>query len=296
MPIFCDDAEKNKLRNCSDQHIVNKPEPAAKMISSPKSGSANEKHQWWKPTMTFIESTSEQTQPSPPKTPKLHQRLFRLPNTSSKTNTPIHMPLNDSFSNAANRLCNLARGASSSIKQQTTDWTTTFTKKSASSASTSKSVQNLNNVFDNKIQFNEEDDEISNRENQVFWQSLKNLKTPFTNTITLGRKFRKNVLKLNIFNSFSANSGIIPPSNVYDSSTTKLDVNNTDEPPVKLKNAKDDDDDDVQLKMIPTLPPQTPRSKHAKIKLTRKQKKLNKLETQHLLDSGQANQLVYKTI
>ena len=52
------------------------------------------------------------------------------------------------------------------------------------------------------INFNEEDDEIRDKENHIFWQNLKAMKSPFASTITLGRKFKKNVLKLSIFNVF----------------------------------------------------------------------------------------------
>lgn len=224
-----------------------------------------------------------QTAPSTPKTPKLHQRLFRLPTssvaadvsvaTTTTISSPVHPHLttphlapDSSFSNAANRLANL-------VKQQTNDWTKSAFRRQASS----KSVQNLPDaVALEKIQFTEEDDEISNRENQLFWQSLKNLKVPFTNTITLGRKFRKNVLKLSIFNSFSANHGSNDDS-ANDSSGT----------------AQNKELQETATGCLPPPPPSTPNSKRAKLRLLRKQKKLNKLETEQANDS---NQLLYKTI
>lgn len=77
----------------------------------------------------------------------------------------------------------------------------------------------LNKIFlqQQPIIFNREDDEIYNdKDNLRFWQHLN---TKFTNTITLGRKFKRNVLKMSIFNTFST-SEIEPPH-----STDKIDNN-----------------------------------------------------------------------
>lgn len=144
-----------------------------------------------------------------------------------------------------------------------------------------------------KIQFNEEDDEITHRENQLFWQSLKNLKVPFTNTITLGRKFRKNVLKLSIFNSFGNQTA--PQTQQGSAATTSDDFQNLNR--FELRDSSCNPS---------SLPPPTPNSaKRAKLRILRKQKKLNKLECQLLGENEDNNSntpndtnnlLVYKTI
>ena len=100
---------------------------------------------------------------------------------------------------AANRLYNLAKNTTSTVNLSVTEVASTPTLKSFK-----KSLNNLNST--QPIQFNLEDDEIANKENILFLKNLKSLKIPFTNTITLGRKFKRNVLKLSIFSSFSASN------------------------------------------------------------------------------------------
>ena len=69
----------------------------------------------------------------------------------------------------------------------------------------SSKSSNIPKPHQSPILFNKEDDEIYNdRDNLKLWQHLKSIKLPtLTNTITLGRKFKSNVLKMSIFNTFS---------------------------------------------------------------------------------------------
>lgn len=75
------------------------------------------------------------------------------------------------------------------------------------------------------ILFNKEDDEIyHDRENVNFWQHLKTVRMPsFTNTITLGRKFKRNVLKMSIFNTFSISNENPTPTEDFADTGNKLD-------------------------------------------------------------------------
>ncbi len=100
---------------------------------------------------------------------------------------------------AANRLYSLAKNTTSTVNLSVTEVASTPTLRSFK-----KSLNNLNST--QPIQFNLEDDEIANKENIQFLKNLKSLKIPFTNTITLGRKFKRNVLKLSIFSSFSGSN------------------------------------------------------------------------------------------
>lgn len=274
VPIFCEDQERNRIKNCSDTGKSTKESPvkfySTGCFSTPQ---MNENHIWWA-------NQADEPQSAAPKTPKLHQRFFRLPHSSSKTSILNLNSADSAITNAAQKLCNLARGASNSIKQIHVPDTVRL-------PASSKSVSNLNTA--EKIQFNEEDDEICTREeeNALFWQSLKNIKTPLTNTITLGRKFKKNVLKLNIFNSF-----LIPNQ----SAATCATISGPSE-----------------AKIVPTLPPTAPTSsssssklgaKTSKILSTKKNKsKLNRLESQHLLAANSSSSpstankpIIYKTL
>ena len=113
---------------------------------------------------------------SPPMSQRVRHRLFKQPQSPG------------TIKSATNRLLNFVKSGT-----QLTD-----------SKIPSK-------VHQTPILFNKEDDEIYNdRDNLKFWQHLKSVKLPtLTNTITLGRKFKSNVLKMNIFSTFSVqNNGV----------------------------------------------------------------------------------------
>ncbi len=149
-------------------------------------------------------SLIEQT--TTPKT-SIRKRLFKNSKLSGfATNGPVVVPpimenkINTpSILDAANRLYNLAKNTTSTVNLSVTEVGSTPTLRSFK-----RSMINLNSTV--PIQFNLEDDEIANKENVQFLKNLKSLKTPFTNTITLGRKFKRNVLKLSIFNSLSGSN------------------------------------------------------------------------------------------
>ena len=110
--------------------------------------------------------------------------LFR---NTSKLAPQLESSSSNLVLDAANKLYNLAKTTGSTVN-----------------VNSSVSRKSTNNLSMPPIQFTNEDDEIiSDKESLLFWQNLKSLKIPFTNTITLGRKFKRNVLKLSIFNSFS---------------------------------------------------------------------------------------------
>ncbi len=121
----------------------------------------------------YINTNKLSTVSSPPMTQRVRHRLFKSPQS------PGTIKL------AASRLFNF-------VKSDTHPTDTV-----------SSNIPKLNQA---PILFNKEDDEIYNdRDNLKFWHHLKSVKLPtLTNTITLGRKFKSNVLKMSIFNTFSA--------------------------------------------------------------------------------------------
>lgn len=127
--------------------------------------------------------------------------------------TPVpNVDSNPSILDAANRLYNLAKNTGSTVNLSSPLKSDVPTLLKVSKSERYKlSMNNLSNST--AIQFKAEDvednDLVVDKESAVFWQNLsvKSLKVPFTNTITLGRKFKRNVLKLSIFNSFSDSSG-----------------------------------------------------------------------------------------
>ena len=141
---------------------------------------------------------------------------------------------NSNYLAAANKLCNIAKNASASssattmINSSTNNLNSLVVNSSTNGGSSkgetseaamttttttpslyqrkSHSFKSLNNL--NSIKFNPEDDEVKEHgddEHHLFGH-FKSMKFPFTNTITLGRRFKKNVMKLSIFNSFSLSS------------------------------------------------------------------------------------------
>lgn len=176
IPIFCDDNENKKIKNCSDKLLTNTITPSCKkkIISTnfnSTNSAMNENNIGWNESETISKGQ------------KIRQRFFRLPN--SKTETRSKSPFVQ-MENNLNKLCN-----------QITD--------KIKNKNSFKSTSNL--YTDERIQFNDQDDEICSRENAAFWENLKSIKTPLTNTITLGRRFKRNVMKLNIFSSFNSNIG-----------------------------------------------------------------------------------------
>lgn len=167
---------------------------------------------------SFISKKFAKTEQSTPAT-SIRNRLFKNTRHTQVIKTPVlSAPSANNQSNialdAANKLYNLAK---------TTGSTVNLTKlepsmKTSKSDRYKLSINNMNQTA--PIRFNIEDDEISDKENLLFWQNIKSLKTPFTNTITLGRKFKRNVLKLSIFNSFAGSNSDLSG----DKSTQKSDV------------------------------------------------------------------------
>ena len=180
----------------------------------------------------------------------IRQRLFK---SSKLTNFPPAAPPSVNSSNlvmdAANKLYNLAKTTGSTVNLNNVE-SSVPTLNTYKSERYNVSINNVNGA----IRFNPEDDEIVDKENLLFWQNMKSLKTPLTNTITLGRKFKRNVLKLSIFNSFS---------NLHDKAPSKgnLDTKEATEP--------------VAVEIKPT-------QSYSKNKLLKKRKKLKDLEKNNM--------------
>lgn len=193
VPIFCDDNQNNKIKNCSDTPINNTISGSSLLKKKifPSSLTINENHKWW---------NSDNSTQNTPKTQRL-RNLFKLTNER-----PPITSENPNVADAMNKLCNLAM--ENSTKGSTANIPSAYNR-SISRGSSKNKAKNASSTklfsssyLDEKINFNEEDDEI----NEKLWNNLKSSKFPFTNTITLGRRFKKNVLKLSIFNSFNINT------------------------------------------------------------------------------------------
>ena len=206
------------------------------------------------PTTTTTSTASPPSTTITPKSQKLRHRLFRMPQTNASSSlsaaTANLLGKENNHSSlviaAATKLTNLAKASSTNMPHLSRSYkdinhidniilmsTNTNSKnllKSRNNFSIFKSTSNLNEP--ERINFNIEDDEIGDdKENALFWQNLKSIKNNFTNTITLGRKFKKNVLKLSIFSSFSLNK----------SNSGADSANLGDEQPKSDKNCKSED-------------------------------------------------------
>jgi len=223
------------------------------------------------------------------KSQKLRHRFFRLPESTaglSKCAADTFLE-NDNAAIAASKLASLAKSSniphlSFSFRDKNSvilSNSKNLFSKSRNNVSIFKSTTTLNHNESEPIAFNKEDDEIIDKENALFWNNLKSLKTNFTNTITLGRKFKKNVLKLNIFNSFSLNNNNAQNSTKSQpKSATNLD-NGVLSP--KLN------DETMSSALIHTKPPVNP-------KLLKKQKRLKELE-KCLMNISNKDKILLKT-
>jgi hypothetical protein len=225
------------------------------------------------------------------KSQKLRHRFFRLPESTaglSKCAADTFLE-NDNAAIAASKLASLAKASSSNIPQLSFSFrdknsvilsnSKNIFSKSRNNVSIFKSTTTLNHNESEPIAFNKEDDEIIDKENALFWNNLKSLKTNFTNTITLGRKFKKNVLKLNIFNSFSLNNN-----------NGQNSAKNQPKSAINLDNgvlSPKPNDETMSSTPIHTKPPVNP-------KLLKKQKRLKELE-KCLLNISNKDKVLLKT-
>lgn len=216
-------------------------------------------------------------------------------NLSSSTNAPLLVNDNNVLLAAANKLCNLAKNSTSNLPLSTHSFRDADLTKPMEINKTQKFkgyFKSTNNINDNAINFNDEDDEINDKENALFWQNLNKIKIPFTNTITLGRKFKKNVLKLSIFNSFSINTN--------DSGKQSKNMKTPDSPSVdnKVEDSKLSYSPSMTQKLTAAKPP----INLTKTKLLKKQKKMKELEKLGAKTSDKSklfsslNPIIYKTI
>lgn len=197
------------------------------------------------------------SQATPPSS--IGRRLFKNTKLTSFPAVPV-TPITDSTRqdsnlviDAANKLYNLAKSTGSTVNLNSIE-TTGCTLNTYKNDKYRLSSSNLN-----PIRFTSEDldVELTDKENQL-WQNLKSLKTPLTSTITLGRRFKRNVLKLSIFNSFSTST-----SNL----NSEKSLSKTD-----LKAGG------IELEK----PTATPAKQHMSSKLLKKKKKLKELEKNNM--------------
>lgn len=240
--IFCEENENNKTKPVFRNTVITG--SSKKKILTTNFNSTEplmtENHIWWNSKDQLVQQT-----------PKPNQRMFRLPNTATNTANRSKSPF---FNAAANKLCNLK-----------------INSKNAT-------VRSSSSYKSERIQFNDQDDEICSRENTLFWENLKNMKSPLANTITLGRRFKRNVLKFNIFNSFNSST-----------ETNEKEIEKTE-----------NEEKIINTDKMPPLPPSAFNNtvKLTKAKMVKKQKKIKDLEklnkeTEKLLE---INQNLYKTI
>ncbi|CAF0715873.1 unnamed protein product [Brachionus calyciflorus] len=274
IPIFCQDNEFNKIKNCSDkiENAIMTPSSRKKILSNnfnTTEPSLVENHIWW--------NKENDKKPSSPKTERQKQRIFKLPQNSTKSHTRSKSPFinfveNNIVTSTASKLCNLARNTSSNLHEK------------HSRPKLASLFMSTNNLYAQNIGSDKEDEV---KENSIFWDNLKSIKTPLTNTITLGRKFKKNVLKLSIFNTFNNNSG---NGNENKDEIDKSKDANSENEHISISNAN----------KMPPLPPNVNCTvKLAKTKKKNKIKELMKLtqnDTEKLLLGNNKNDIIYKTI
>jgi hypothetical protein len=237
-----------------------------------------------------------------PKSRKLHQRLFRLPQyLNNHSIIASNQDKNEITNmNENNKLSNMRKISASSMNDEKRQSKYNDTKVKNNRINKSfNSVNNLNII--EAINFNVEDDEIGDRENAIFWQNLKTMKLPFTNTITLGRRFKKNVLKLGIFNSFTSNieSQInLNKKNLYD----EIDVNNEAKRTFMNESTKSTNSSTKNVNSNRNLYLSLGRTKQ--LKKQKKLKKLEKIKTELINNESNQNEpikiadnkIIYKTI
>lgn len=252
VPIFCEDNQNNKIKNCFDksENTILSPSSCKKILSNNFNSDEPgliENHIWW--------NKAERIKKNVTKSEKPRQRIFKMPNgfSSTRSKSPFFNFFENNF--VTNKICNIVENSSNNLNQKC-------------------SKNKLNNFFKstNNLSSQKSDDFKDSKDNIAFWNNLKSIKNPITNTITLGRKFKRNVLKLNLFNN-------INEANIQNSSQ-KLDINI---PP----NYK-----------IPPLPTNTSSVKCKKLRTKNRLKELDKLSNnvKDNLKTNKKNEIFYKTI
>lgn len=208
-----------------------------------------ENHIWW--------NKAERNKKNLTKFEKPKQRIFKMPNglNSIRSKSPFFNLLENNF--VTNKICNIVENNSknSNLKY---------------------SKYKLNNLFrsTNNLCSPKNNDCRDSKDNIAFWNNLKSIKNPITNTITLGRKFKRNVLKLNLFSNLS-------------------DTNN-------LNSCQKFDEDIPKNFKIPPLTnaKNTSSVKFKKLKTKNKLKELDKLNNnvKDDLKKNRKNEIFYKTI
>ena len=300
--IFCDDNENNNIRKCSDQNQIKKPQDFSIKINK----SLNESNLWNIFSNGIIPEQIVHTNSQPiSKSLRIKQCLkkFSQPNSSRLSMQSFNM-MNDANSlmaaNAATKLCNLANSQSNLMYAYDTSTLSKNSSNSKFSMSKFKSVGNL--YTSEKIQFNEEDDEISGRDGRSFWHDLK---SPLANTITLGRRFKKSVMKLSIFNVFGAVEKNDNLTNEAKNSINSFINNSESAKNIQAQIHAFDADNSTYLDSFlasPIMP--VFNSRPTKVRILKKQKKLKKLEKmcQKLTEGNEKlkaldnNDMMYKTI
>ncbi|RNA32588.1 isoform A [Brachionus plicatilis] len=186
VPIFCEDNQNNKIKNCCDktESAVLSPTSCKKILSNNFNSDEPdliENHIWW--------NKFESEKKSFAKSERLRQRIFKLPNGmhSTRCKSPFVNLIENNF--LTNKICHAAKNGSNNLEEKCSRY-------------------KLNNLFrsTNNLCPQKQDQSKDTKENIVFWTNLQSsIKTPLTNTLTLGRKFKKNVLKLSLFNNFNSN-------------------------------------------------------------------------------------------
>jgi hypothetical protein len=275
VPIFCEDNETNRIKKCSDQECKTN-NYSDNLFSKHKS--ANEKKLW-----DLLLSNKDQNNSSAQisRSLRIKQCLQKLSNHSQSTaklfnDLSSNEVENFQVANAATKLCNLANQ-----QQNNTFETLKFSKKF-------KSASNIYYSSSPKINFNDEDDEIYGLRGKL---PKSPSSSALAHTITIGRRLKDNVMKLSIFNLFSAsNKDLTSIQNsksieTLDASGESV-LNDISKPNVMLNIS-------------------TNTSKSTKVKMLKKQKKIKKLEKlclKHQLEkeksdlSNPESDIMYKTI
>lgn len=215
IPIFCEDNINNKINNCYDktENAILSPSSCKKiLLNNFNSDEADviDNHIWW--------NKPEKNKKNFSKTDKLKQRIFKFPNGihSIRSKSPFVNIIEKNL--VTNKICNTVENNSNILGEKCSRY-------------------KFNNLFksSNNLYASKYDHSNEAKENIAFWENLKSIKGPITNTITLGRKFKKNVLKLSLFNNFNETNS----KNMND--VKKIDENNPEDckiPPLPSKSKK----------------------------------------------------------
>lgn len=236
MAIFCDEGENNNIKKCSDQ-------------SDSSVRTVNESNLW------KIMSNNNETIASKPKSLRIKECLQKW--------TKSNMNLSEETSNwmltnaAATKLCHLAQSQSNQFGAQDT------LLKTSGENGLGHKFKSMSNLYHLAEKFQSSHD-LSHKLSSTHAS---------INTITLGRRFKKNVMKLSIFNVFNG------------ATKESGDVKETDSCQLSMK----DESKSSWTGIKPT-----------KIRVLKKQKKLKKLERMCAAtgaDLPNENQdLIYKTL